>query len=257
MESSQTLKDEELVEFSILVTPDVSPLKLSESNENAQKEIREVVVTLRERERALLERLATTETAESTDDEVGEAEELVKKLDGLSLTEEKKSLNLRPLKESQFELLRGLVSYAAAESATDEDRKKYSETFGSFGEFAKLRDYLLGRGEGLPDVFKSELTLLHPLVCKRFRILVLIDMGGTLFFRTGEKDVGKKYNFTYKRYKYFMRPGYKKLLRTFMDHPRVSMGFYSSIMRKNIIPILYKILEDDLFDLREHVSIFD
>ena len=49
-------------------------------------------------------------------------------------------------------------------------------------------------------------------ICKKFRILVLIDLGGSLFFRSNDKDVGMQFDYKFKRYKYFFRPGYAETL---------------------------------------------
>ena len=51
---------------------------------------------------------------------------------------------------------------------------------------------------------------------------------------------------------YYLRPGFKTFIRRLVEHPRSKFCFYSSIMRKNLIPVLFEILDDkfDLLDLR-------
>ena len=53
-------------------------------------------------------------------------------------------------------------------------------------------------------------------------------------------------------YSYYLRPGYKEFLNALYSHPRITVGFYSSIMAKNIVPIIEKFKESDwgylLFD---------
>lgn len=60
------------------------------------------------------------------------------------------------------------------------------------------------------------------------------------------------------KYKYFLRPGYKDFLRRVHDeHPRVRLGFYSSIMFKNIQPVMLKVLVGELEALRSDFVVFD
>ena len=47
------------------------------------------------------------------------------------------------------------------------------------------------------------------------------------------------------------------MLKRIFNHPRAILGFYSSIMRKNITPILLELLQGDLADIRENILIFD
>ena len=40
-------------------------------------------------------------------------------------------------------------------------------------------------------------------------ILVLIDLGGSILFRTDERDCTKSCDYKFKRYQYYFRPGYE------------------------------------------------
>lgn len=43
-----------------------------------------------------------------------------------------------------------------------------------------------------------------------------------------------------------------------MSHPRVHFAFYSSIMRKNIMPIITKLFEKDMLLFQDHMmALFD
>jgi hypothetical protein len=85
--------------------------------------------------------------------------------------------------------------------------------------------------------------------------LVLLDLGGTLFYRLSVtrsdlKDTQTP-SFVIGHYEYYMRPGYTKFLSELKETPGINLGFYSSITRKNILPILEKIGVD------KNVPIFD
>ena len=108
-----------------------------------------------------------------------------------------------------------------------------------------------------PD-FEQKTDKIKEKVSKKFRILVLIDLGGSIFFRSDEKDVGTKYNFRYKRYSYFFRPGYAETLLKLTKNPRTVVAFYSSMQRKTITPVMHELLSsDELSSLKAQVGIFD
>ena len=55
---------------------------------------------------------------------------------------------------------------------------------------------------------------------------------------------------------HYYRPQFDHFLAQLITHPRVQLGFYTSIMRKNVMPLLFKIF--DLPSLNTHRSlIFD
>jgi hypothetical protein len=57
---------------------------------------------------------------------------------------------------------------------------------------------------------------------------------------------------------YFLRPGYVEFLKKVHDeHPRIKLGFYSSIMFKNIQPVMLEVLTGDLAALRNDFVVFD
>jgi NLI interacting factor-like phosphatase len=68
----------------------------------------------------------------------------------------------------------------------------------------------------------SQLEQLYQICCKKFPILVLVDLNGTLFHRTSEKDAR---NWTFsekiKAYFYFYRPGHEEFLLRLYNHPRI------------------------------------
>ena len=87
---------------------------------------------------------------------------------------------------------------------------------------------------------------------------MLVDIGGTIFFRSSEKSVrGGKFDFKQKGCMYFFRPGHRHFIKTLFDHPRITFGFYSSIMLKNIVPVMYEILTEDLMPCLNKFNVFD
>lgn len=95
-------------------------------------------------------------------------------------------------------------------------------------------------------------------MCDKFKVLVLVDLGGTIFFRSSDKDVkGAKFDFKHQRNMYFYRPGHSVFLKSIFDHPRIKLAYYSSIMKKNIVPALSDLLSGDLEPLKKKVTIFD
>jgi hypothetical protein len=53
-----------------------------------------------------------------------------------------------------------------------------------------------------------------------------------------------------KMHHHYYRPQFDHFLAQLLSHPRVQLGFYTSIMRKNVMPLLFKIF--DLPALNEH-----
>jgi len=103
-------------------------------------------------------------------------------------------------------------------------------------------------------------------VCKKFEILVLVDLGGLLFCRTKtsfqdcavEPDFNIKHYWTTQDYfyKFYLRPGFKQLLEL-QKHPRAKLSFYTAMKHYNIVPILPNILEKaDLLEELEAAEIF-
>jgi hypothetical protein len=63
---------------------------------------------------------------------------------------------------------------------------------------------------------------------------------------------GLKPDFTEKQYANFLRPGAKEFLYRMLNHDRIRFGLYSSMMRKNVIPIAFHLLDEsypELFEL--------
>ena len=56
---------------------------------------------------------------------------------------------------------------------------------------------------------------------------------------------------------YFLRPGHKEFLLKLFAHPRIKLAFYSSIMFKNIWPVMERVLIDDLLPIKETFMVFD
>ena len=92
---------------------------------------------------------------------------------------------------------------------------------------------------------------LTAFISKKFKILVLVDLTGTLLFRTTHKqedfiesnfNVKAERSFKIAGKKYFLRPGFKEFIRKLAEHPRCTLGFYTSMSRKNLLKILFQVL---------------
>jgi hypothetical protein len=60
-----------------------------------------------------------------------------------------------------------------------------------------------------------------------------------------------------KNYFYFYRPGHEKFLLKLQSHPRIRLVFYSSMLEKNITPIVDGMLGPSLSSIRDNLKIFD
>ena len=96
------------------------------------------------------------------------------------------------------------------------------------------------------------------MCCLKFPILVLIDLGGTVFYRSSDRNArGSKFDAKIHKYMYFFRPGHKNLLKTLYNHPRITLGFYTSIMLKNVVPVMEQLLKGELSELAHRLLVFD
>ena len=92
---------------------------------------------------------------------------------------------------------------------------------------------------------KFDMKMIKEEVFKQHQILVLIDIGGSILYRSGEKlmDVDRSCDYQVKKHFHYYRPFYDDYIKGLIEHPRVKLGIYTSIMRKNVMPLLFKIFE--------------
>lgn len=101
-------------------------------------------------------------------------------------------------------------------------------------------------------------------------LLLLMNINGLLVHRTSEmiqftmEQDKQKFNrlrvqvFRQGKNYVYTREGFMSFLEQIMSHPRVTFSFYSSIMRKNILPIITKMFEKNMPLLEEKLhQIFD
>lgn len=155
--------------------------------------------------------------------------------------------------EEEFPILQAFI-----EGCKTQNFDACAELIKSFGVFKRLHDAVKS-SKVYSGTVGDSLAQVKLLCCKKFPLLVLVDLGGTLFFRSSDKAVrGAKFDFKLMKYMYFMRPGYNDFLRKVHDqHPRVKLGFYSSIMYKNIQPVMLEVLTGELAELRNEFVVFD
>lgn len=128
--------------------------------------------------------------------------------------------------------------------------------------------------ESLAANFRPELLdLLDSEVGEKFKLLILIDLNGTLMLRTtaaGAAGAGSQHGHNFyvnndttgvkkkgqKLHKFFFRPGSRELLRRLHSHPRIKYCFYTNIMQKNIVGATQRMLEAECEEMRAF-TIFD
>ncbi len=72
----------------------------------------------------------------------------------------------------------------------------------------------------------------------------MLDIGGSILFRD-EKVVAvkKQYDFKLRRHYHYFRPHFEEFICRLIEHPRVKLGFYTSITKRNALPILFELFE--------------
>jgi hypothetical protein len=93
---------------------------------------------------------------------------------------------------------------------------------------------------------------------KREPVLLLMDIGGSILFRSGtELQCDRKPDFKVRKHYHYVRPYYDDFIRTLMEHPRVKFAIYTSITKRNAMPVLQKLfathelkgLKKEIFDV--------
>ena len=87
--------------------------------------------------------------------------------------------------------------------------------------------------------------------------MILIDVGGSILYRSSAKlQTDRRFKSNeycqIKMHHHYYRPQFDHFLAQLLSHPRVQLGFYTSIMRKNVMPLLFKMF--DLPALNVHRS---
>jgi hypothetical protein len=95
------------------------------------------------------------------------------------------------------------------------------------------------------------------LAYQKFPLLVLVDMGGTLFYKAEKKDTSLPGTFGVRFHIFCMRPGHKDFLLRLHRHPRIKLGFYSDMLGKNTTPVLEEILGLGLEELKNDLIVYD
>ena len=117
----------------------------------------------------------------------------------------------------------------------EEPLKSCAATIKDLASFQKFKEAILEVLDN--DYIFQKLRALEELCASRRKSLfVLIDLGGTLFYRAKEdKEMLKKVHFDFrvKQTKIYLRPGFKDFIKSLFDHPDITIAFYTSILLKN------------------------
>ena len=73
------------------------------------------------------------------------------------------------------------------------------------------------------------------------KLLVLIDMNGTLLLREKKRISGKAPDFVHAKYKYYIRTGAKHFIKEIMAMSEVRFAFYTSMYGTNAKPAISKL----------------
>ena len=126
--------------------------------------------------------------------------------------------------------------------------EKVENTAKAFQSYKEFQDFMpTAIALGLDSKIDFEKAIKNEVQMK-FPILVLIDVGGSIMCRTGQKlpikrQVSSKEYCQIKMHHHYYRPMFDDFLAQLLAHPRIQLGFYTSIMRKNVMPLLFKIFE--------------
>lgn len=133
-------------------------------------------------------------------------------------------------------LVKFFVAYDGA------DLKKVAEAFQTYAQFRAF-EWVINKFITL----EGERKKIKDAVQQKFPILVLIDVGGTIMCRTGNKlPVERRLNKEFcqiKMHYHYYRPQFDSFISKIISHPRAKLGFYTSIMKKNVMPVLFKIFD--------------
>jgi hypothetical protein len=94
------------------------------------------------------------------------------------------------------------------------------------------------------------LDILNKTVCQQKPILLLSDIGGSILYRCGERlifenPINKRNpDFQIRQHYHYFRPYFDDFLKAIIEHPRAKFAIYTSIQRKNAMPLLYKVFEN-------------
>lgn len=87
---------------------------------------------------------------------------------------------------------------------------------------------------------------------QRFHILVLVDLGGTMCYRTSEqiKGINRRPEYQVRHHFHYFRPYNTNFIKALITHKRIKLAFYTNITRKNAMPLVYRIFQTP--DLKDH-----
>ena len=86
------------------------------------------------------------------------------------------------------------------------------------------------------------------------RLLVLLDMNGTLLLRSKKGVGGLVPDFSYAKNKYYIRSGAVAFVKWLAAVPEVRLAFYTSMLTRNAVPAVERLLGHTW---QEHVGMYD
>jgi hypothetical protein len=85
------------------------------------------------------------------------------------------------------------IKFAECKFSAETDWQPFLETLTKFSQFRHFKTCVQSH---FPTAFNEAFDAAFTLVNEKFQVLVLVDIGGTIFFRSSEKSVrGSKFDF--------------------------------------------------------------
>lgn len=165
--------------------------------------------------------------------------------------------NIIDLSFLEAELLPSFLAFCSTFARQDHQWSPFLDTLKRFSHYTKLQRAVekeFASSDALNQCFK----VVRLMVCKKFPLLVLFDLGGTIFLRANHKaELGGKKDLVIKGRQIIRRPGHAHFLRTLYEHPRIHLAVFSTIMAKNIQLYLKAIYQGELESISYDATIFD
>jgi hypothetical protein len=129
------------------------------------------------------------------------------------------------------------------------DPRPDSHTIFFEGKLSKFRAFAyLCEASGLSKVLNLRVRELQ--MYQENQILVLLDIGGSILYRHKEtkkvSGIEREPDFMVRKHYHYFRPHFQEFIGTLLEHPRVRLAFYTSITKKNALPLLFHVFESPM-----------
>lgn len=134
---------------------------------------------------------------------------VVDDLEQLSIAEQLPSVPCLDMQDLSSDLLPAVLAFVECHTC-DEAVDTCIDKFTDFKTYLAFRAAI--ERIFVPDLLTERISELMQKSYAKFPILVLVDLGGTIFFRTDKSELRQQGNFKRQKYGYFYRPGHREFL---------------------------------------------